>query len=150
MKDFISNNLDIILIILGICLSMMVIKSVTKILFRLIIVSLILTAAVIGYQVYSGTNIIDNISNTYCKTDNNMVKCECFVKPIISNLEERLTKEGLEALKENKLRTNTEFIKSYKIQEKEIKECFNELGESNGILEDILNDIKKSGFRILQ
>ncbi len=150
MRDFIFNNLDIILIILGICLSMMVIKSVTKILFRLIIISLILTAAVIGYQVYSGTNIIDNISNTYCKAKNNTVKCECFVKPIILNLEERLTKEGLEELKENKLRTNTEFIKSYKIQEKEIKKCFKELGESNGILEDILNDIKKSGFRILQ
>ena len=40
-------------------------------------------------------------------------------------------------LKSKKLLANTEFIKSYKIQENKIRTCFETIGDSSGILEEV-------------
>ncbi len=129
----------------------MVIKLVTKILFKLMIVIVIIIGVFVTYQVFSGTNIIDDINTLYCTDDNkNEIKCTCFVQPIISDLTNKYSPEELAILKAKKLRANTEFIKSYKAQEKEIKLCFEKHGESIGILNEILDSIKKNGLKVIQ
>tara|TARA_B100001250_G_C19786568_1_gene784465 strand:- start:1256 stop:1708 length:453 start_codon:yes stop_codon:yes gene_type:complete len=150
MKDFILNNSDLLLVIAAILLSFMVIKLVTKILFKLIIVIAVLTGSFIIYQVFSGTNIIDSVTVLYCENQNiNEVKCKCFVEPIILDLKNRFNEQELIDLKSKKLRANTEFIKSYKLQEDKIKTCFNN-ENSNSILEEVLRDIKNGGLKILK
>ena len=139
IPSFISSNLDILLAIVAIIASLLVIKLVTKILFRLIIVLVIAIFSLITYQQFSDTNIIDDVQSLYCTGKKaEPIKCACFVKPIIVDLERRFSEEELKKLKTKKLKVNTEFIKSYKIQEQEIKSCFETIGSSSGILEDIL------------
>jgi len=151
MEDLIANNLDVIVIIIGALLTLMVIKLMTKILFKLIVIVIIITGAFITYQVFSGTNIIDDVSTLYCEGKNeDEVKCKCFVKPIIHDLEGKYNNEELVELKSKKLRANTEFIKSYKVKEQEIKMCFEEHGQSTGILDEIFDNIKQNGLKILK
>ena len=151
MKDFIVNNLDIILIIVGVFASLMVIKLVTKILFKLIIIIVIITGGFITYQVFSGTNIIDDINILYCQEETiDKIKCECFVMPIMHDLTTKYNPEQLIELKSKKLRANTEFIKSYKLQEENIKACFEKHDQSIGILDEILENIKENGLRMLK
>lgn len=150
-QQLISENLDIILIIITIITSLLVMKLVTKILFRLIIVFVIAIFSLIAYQQFANTNIIDDIQLLYCEgKKSDPVKCTCFVKPIIMDLETRFSEIELEKLKTKKLKINTEFIKSYKRQENEITNCFETIGESSGILEEILNDVKQEGLKILK
>ena len=151
MENFVINNLDIILTIGGVLLSLMVIKLVTKILFKLIIIIIIITGGFVTYQIFSGTNIIDDINTLYCEGETiDVIKCKCFVMPIMQDLETKYNPEELIALKAKKLRANTEFIKSYKTKETEIKMCFENNDQSLGILDEILGNIKKNGFKILQ
>ena len=70
--------------------------------------------------------------------------------PIMQDLETKYNTEELIDLKSKKLRANTEFIKSYKAKEAEIKICFENNDQSLGILDEILGTIKKNGFKILQ
>ena len=147
----INENLDLILLIGSIIASFFVIKLVTKILFRLIILLLIITTSLVLYQKFSNTNIIDDIKQLYCEEEKlDLIKCNCFVNPIINDLNTRFNEEELEILKTKKLKANTEFLKSYKIKEKEIKNCFQTTGDSSGILDEIFNDIKKSGLKIIE
>ena len=151
IQGFIGQNLDIIIVLGAIIASLLVIKLVTKILFRLIIVLVISIITLITYQQVAGTNIIDDVKSLYCNGKNaDLIKCSCFVEPIIMDLEARFPKTELEILKRKKLKVNTEFIKSYKLQEEEIKKCFETIGQSSGILEEILKDIKKEGLKILK
>ena len=151
VQKLVSENLDVILIIITIVASLLIMRLVTKILFRLIIVLVIAIFSLIAYQQFANTNIIDDIQTLYCNGEkSDPIKCTCFVKPIIMDLEKRFSDDELEKLKNKKLKVNTEFIKSYKLQEKEIKNCFETIGESSGILQEILNDIKQEGLKILK
>ena len=136
--SMITDNIDIILIIGAIILGLTLIKLATKILFRLIIILVIIVGSYLGYQQLLGKNIIDNFSNLYCTKENiDPIKCNCFVTPILDDLNTRFSQKELEALKKNKIKCNTEFIKSYKKNESGIKKCFEKSGKST-ILEEIL------------
>lgn len=151
IQSIITENLDLILLIGSIIASFFVIKLVTKIIFRLIILLLIITTALVVYQKFSNTNLIDDVQKLYCDGEKlDPIKCTCFVNPIIDDLKIRFNEEELETLKSKKLKANTEFLKSYKLKESEIKNCFQTMGNSNGILEEIFNDIKKkAGLKII-
>ena len=131
---------QIILIIAAIILSFMALKLVTKILFRLIIILITIVLFFMGYQHFSGTNIIDE-TKKFCNNNSQPIKCTCFFKPIYSDLTSRFSEEEIDLLKTNKLKSNIEFGKSYKIKEKEIKKCFEDIGQTT-ILEEVLKDIK--------
>ena len=148
IKKFIIENLDIVMLIAGIILSLALLKLATKILFRLIVFLVILIGGYVGYQQIFEKNIIDDTYNLYCH-EKAEIKCTCFVTPILSELESKFPKEELEKLKKNKLKCNTEFIKAYRLNEQKIKTCLNQNGENN-ILEEILKDIKQNGLKILK
>lgn len=151
---------QIILIIAAIIISFMVIKLVTKTLFKLIIILLVLGACWIGYLEFSGTSIIDTVSKLYCNEESGSkidftielkdpVKCTCFVQPILHDLNTRFTDSQIEKIKNSALKSNTELLKSISNQEKEIKTCF-ELHGAEGMLEEIINDIKQKGIQIFE
>ena len=136
---------QIILIIAAIILSMMALKFVTKLLFRLIIVLITIITFYMAYQHFSGTNIIDEITKICNPNNSEPIKCACFVQPILTDLNDRFNTEEIESLKKNKLKSNIEFGRSFKTKESEIKNCFETLGETT-ILEELLNDINLKDF----
>ena len=130
---------QIIIIIAAIILSFMAIKFVTKLLFRLIIVLIMLIVFYMGYQQFSGTNILDNIAQL-CQTNNDL-KCTCFTRPILNDINNRFTGKEIEQIKKNKLKCNIEFGRSFQAREREIKKCFKKHGETS-LLEEVLSEIK--------
>jgi len=130
---------QIIIILAAIVLTLMALKYVTKILFRLILVLIFMIIFYMGYQHFSGSNIFDNLNNICIKE--NTPKCSCFAKPILDDINSRFTEDELNILKRNMLKSNIEFGRSYQAKEAEIKECFEELGQ-NSLLEEILSEIK--------
>ena len=139
---------QIIIIIACIILSLMVFKFVTKILFKLIILSITIIIFYMGYQYFADRNIIDDISQL-CTKKKDPIKCSCFVKPILNDLNSKFSKEEVQELKENTLKSNIEFTRAFKNVEGEIKDCFETLGETT-LFEEILDDIKLKGlFTIL-
>ena len=151
---------QIILIIAAIIISFMVIKLVTKTLFKLIIILLVLGACWIGYLEFSGTSIIDTVSQLYCNENsgskidfttelNDPIKCTCFAKPILDDLNSRFPNKQIEEVKKSALKSNTELLKSISNKEQEIKTCF-EMNGDEGMFEDIINDIKEKGIKIFE
>ena len=151
---------SIILIIAAIIISFMVIKLVTITLFKLIMILLVIGACWIGYLEFSGTSIIDTVGKLYCNENSGAeidftleikapIKCTCFVKPILDDLNTRFSKETMEKVKKSALKSNTELLKSIANKEKEIKTCF-EVNGADGMFEDIINDIKQKGIEIFE
>ena len=135
---------QILIIIAAVVLSFMALKFVTKLLFRLIIVLIMFIVFYMGYQHFSGTNILDNISKL-CHNNNNNLKCICFTTPVLDDINNRFTNEEIEKIKKNKLKCNIEFGRSFQAKEAEIKACFEKHGETS-LLEEILNEIKIKNF----
>ncbi|MBJ04851.1 MAG: hypothetical protein CMP65_02985 [Flavobacteriales bacterium] len=150
LEGFLIENMNILFLIIGIIVGLTLIKLATKILFRLIILIILIIGLYIGYQQVFQKNIIDNLTNLYCKEkETKTAHCTCFIDPILRDLEKRFPDESLDQLKKNKLKCNTEFIKSYKTMETEIKNCLTENNKDN-ILKEILNEIKNKGLKILK
>jgi|TARA_B110000967_G_scaffold156904_1_gene161979 energy-coupling factor transporter transmembrane protein EcfT len=136
---------QIIIIIISIAAAWIVFKLITKFIFKIVLPILILLIGVyFAYQYYGPGDLIKSITELYCEGDNiDQVKCECFVEPIISDLESRLSLEEMLELKNNPLKSTEEFHTSYKNKKDVINSCFQEKGESGNLGEDILKDIKK-------
>ena len=95
------------------------------------------------YQSLGPANLIEDITGIYCEGDTvDEVKCECFVKPIILDLETRFNPQQLIDLKNNPIRSAEEFITSYNNKKDVINKCFKSKGESDNIADSIFEDIK--------
>ena len=135
---------QIIIIIVAISVAWIVFKLLTKVIFKILLPILIfLIGGYFAYQYYGG-NLIEDITELYCEGNNiDEVKCECFVKPIISDLESRLSKEEFLGLKNDPFRSAEEFHISYKNKQEEINSCFESKGKTKSIADDVLKDIKE-------
>ena len=136
---------QIIIIIIAISLALIVFKLLTRIIFKVILpILVLLIGGYFVYQYYGPGNLIEDITELYCEgNDVDEVKCECFVKPIISDLESRLSVEDIINLKNNPLKSNEELHISYKNKQEEINSCFESKGESKSMADDIFKDIKE-------
>jgi len=136
---------QIIIIIIAIAAAWMVFKLLTKFVFKIVLPILILLIGVyFAYQYYGPGDLMKSITELYCEGDNiDPVKCECFVQPIISDLESRMSGEEFLELKNNPLKLTEEFHTSYKNKKDAINACFQEKGETGNLGEDILKDLKK-------
>jgi hypothetical protein len=125
---------NIIVLIVTIVLVFFAIKYITKIVFKLLILIVIVLGGLIVYQQLSDTNMIDNVESLYCSEGKETnIKCECFVIPILDDLNSRFSLEEIENIKSQKIRSNTEFLKSFTNVEQDIKVCFKEKNESIGV-----------------
>ena len=102
----------IIIIIVAIIVAYIVFKFISKIIFKIVLPLLIvLIGGYFLYQYFGPGNLIEDITEIYCEGDNiDEVKCECFVKPIILDLETRLTAQQIIDMKNSPLRSTEEFI----------------------------------------
>lgn len=142
--DFSPENLtQIMIVIIALVAAWIVFKLITRIIFKIILpILILLIGGYFAYQYYGG-NLIEDITELYCEGDNiDEVKCECFVKPIISDLESRLSNEELLAV------TGDDFISSYINKEEEINSCFESKGKTKSMVDDVLKDIKELLFNI--
>ena len=136
---------QIIIIIIAISVALIVFKLLTRIIFKVILpILVLLIGGYFVYQYYGPGNLIEDITELYCEgNDVDEVKCECFVKPIISDLESRLSSEDIIKLKNNPLKSTEEFHISYKNKQEEINSCFESKGETKSMADDIFKDIKE-------
>lgn len=140
---------NILIVIILVVLVFWIFKLVAKLVFRLLLVGVILVGGIFVFQYFKKTNIIDQISSLYCsetKDEKNSLKCKCFTDPILRDLQDRFSKSELEQIKKNPVQAANEFRQSYQNQKQEINTCFEKNGESNSIVEEIFDDIKKTGF----
>ena len=136
---------QIIIIIVAISAAWVVFKLLTRFIFKIVLpILILLIGGYFVYQYYGPGNLIEDITDLYCEGNNvDQVKCDCFVKPIISDLESRLSAEALLALKDNPLKSAEEFFTSYKNKQEEINSCFKSEGKTKSMADDILRDIKE-------
>ena len=71
------------------------------------------------------------------------VKCKCFTSVIIHDFESRFSVNEIDSIKTDPIKSMQEFYNSYLIKKVDIQSCFEINGESSGIIDDILNDIKE-------
>jgi len=136
---------QIIIIIVAISVAWIVFKLLTRFIFKIVLPILILLIGVyFVYQYFGPGNLLEDITELYCEgNDVDEVKCECFVKPIISDLKSRLSAEVLLELKNNPLKSTEEVYTSYKNKQKEINSCFESKGKTKSMADDIFKDIKE-------
>jgi energy-coupling factor transporter transmembrane protein EcfT len=136
---------QIIIIIIAISVALIVFKLLARIIFKVILpILVLLIGGYFVYHYYGPGNLIEDITELYCEgNDVDEVKCECFVKPIISDLESRLSVEDIIKLKNNPLKSTEEFHISYKNKQEEINSCFESKGEAKSMADDIFKDIKE-------
>ena len=136
---------QIIIIIIAISVAWIVFKLLTRFIFKILLpILILLIGGYFAYQYYGPGNLIEDITELYCEgNDVDEVKCECFVKPIISDLESRLSVEALLKLENNPLKSTEEVYTSYKNKQKEISSCFESKGKTKSMADDVLKDIKE-------
>ena len=135
---------QIFAILLVCLLSWLIVKFITKVFIKIVLVILILTISFVSYFHFTKKNIFDTMNELYCADNNsNELKCKCFVLNINKDLEESFSKSKVDSIKNNTLKSMTYFIKSYENKKDKIKVCFEENGVAGGIVEEIKVDLIK-------
>ena len=143
----------IILLVVSVIVIFWILKLVTKLIFKLLFLALILLGGYFVVQYFQKSNIIDDVSDLYCIKSNsqsNDTKCKCFVAPIIKDLETRFSKQELSEIKSNPMKAANEFRQSYQNMKTNIYNCFKENGESENMLDEIMQDLKKKSVDSFQ
>ena len=149
--DFTAENFtQLMIVIIALVAAWIVFKLITRIIFKIILpILIVLIGGYFAYQYYGPGNLMNDITSLYCEGSNvDEVKCECFVKPIILDMESRLTSQQILDFENNPLKSTEELFISYQNVKDEINSCFKSKGKSESIVDDMLKDIKYliSGF----
>ena len=149
--DFTAENFtQLMIVIIALVAAWIVFKLITRIIFKIILpILIVLIGGYFAYQYYGPGNLMNDITSLYCEGSNvDEVKCECFVKPIILDMESRLTSQQILDFENDPLKSTEELFISYQNVKDEINSCFKSKGKSESIVDDMLKDIKYliSGF----
>ena len=149
--DFTAENFtQLIIVLIALVAAWIVFKLITRIIFKILLpILIVLIGGYFAYQYYGPGNLMNDITSIYCEGSNvDEVKCECFVKPIILDMESRLTSQQILDFENDPLKSTEELFISYQNVRDEINSCFESKGESKSIVDDMLKDIKYliSGF----
>ena len=149
--DFTAENFtQLMIVIIALVAAWIVFKLITRIIFKIILpILIVLIGGYFAYQYYGPGNLMNDITSLYCEGSNvDEVKCECFVKPIILDMESRLTSQQILDFENDPLKSTEELFISYQNVRDEINSCFKSKGKSESIVDDMLKDIKYliSGF----
>ena len=141
---------QLIIIVIALLVAWIVFKLITRIIFKIILpILIVLIGGYFAYQYYGPGNLMKDVTRLYCEGSNvDEVKCECFVKPIILDMESRLTSQQILDFENDPLKSTEELFISYQNVRDEINSCFKSKGKSESIVDDMLKDIKYliSGF----
>ena len=149
--DFTAENFtQLIIVLIALVAAWIVFKLITRIIFKILLpILIVLIGGYFAYQYYGPGNLMNDITSIYCEGSNvDEVKCECFVKPIILDMESRLTSQQILDFENDPLKSTEELFISYQNVRDEINSCFKSKGKSESIVDDMLKDIKYliSGF----
>ncbi len=139
----------IVLLIFSVIIIFWVLKLVTKLIFKLFFLALILFGGYFLVQYFQKSNIIDDVTDLYCIDSNNQsnsIKCDCFVEPIVNDLQSRFSELELSKIKSNPMKAANEFRQSYQNMRLDINKCFKKNGESENMLDEIMQDFKKKSI----
>jgi len=147
-----------ILILIGVALLLifLIIKLVSKTLFRIIGIALItIGLGIYIFQLRSkspdsklsviNTLSIDEIQLAYCReliTKDDSVKCTCIVDPICADMKLRFTETQLNEMKGKKIKFYTELLISAKNQRSEIMEKL-KANDAEQLFDEFIEEIKK-------
>ena len=139
---------QILFVFLCFVLIWLVIKFATKFLYKILLLVFIVLILIYSFFNFTEKNIFDTMQELYCEEESKVdnLKCACFANNIISDFKIRnndLSNKELEELKNNTSKSFREFIKSYNSTKHVINSCFEENGQSGGMIEEIKNDIIK-------
>jgi len=141
---------QLFIIVIALLVAWIVFKLITRIIFKIILpILIVLIGGYFAYQYYGPGNLMKDVTRLYCEGSNvDEVKCECFVKPIILDMESRLTSQQILDFENDPLKSTEELFISYQNVRDEINSCFKSKGKSESIVDDMLKDIKYliSGF----
>jgi len=139
-----ENLTQILIVIIALVAAWIVFKLITRIIFKIILpILIVLIGGYFAYQYYGPGNLIKDITALYCEGSNvDEVKCECFVKPIILDMESRLTSQQIIDFENDPIKSTKELYISYENKKDEINLCFESKGKSNSIVDDMLKDVK--------
>ncbi len=120
-----------------------IIRFVTKLLFKIVLITFTLLIIFLGFWYLSNKNIFDTMNQLYCNDDGGIknIKCECFVLNINSDFEKRFDKFQIDSIKNDPIRSMKEFKISYNNKKEDINNCFSKNGLSSNLVEEIKNDI---------
>ena len=146
--NFITIDLTtLILVLLSLVLIWFGIKFITKTLFKIGLFILLILIGLFTYWHLTNQNVFDTINKLYCSNTVNVVednvKCKCFTSVIIHDFESRFSVNEIDSIKTDPIKSMQEFYNSYLIKKVDMQSCFENNGESSGIIDDILNDIKE-------
>ena len=149
------NFSQILFIFLCFILIWLVIKFVTKFLYKILLLISIILILIYSFFNFTENNIFDTMQELYCEEESKVdnLKCICFVNNILSDFKIRnndLSNKELEELKNNTSKSFHEFIKSYNSTKHVIHSCFEENGQSGGMIEEIKNNIIKKARKPLK
>ena len=138
------ETIHFFLIILSFILIWFIIKYVTKFLFKLSLLFLVMIISIFSFFYFTKKNIFDTMNELYCTNINsNELKCKCFVLNINKDLEENFSSTEIDSIKNNTIKSMAQFVKSYENKKENIRICFEENGFPGGIVEEIKVDLIK-------
>ena len=109
---------------------------------------LLILIGLFTYWHLTNQNVFDTINKLYCKNsvsfEEENLKCTCFSLIIKNDFEARFSLGEIDSIKKDPIHSMQEFYNSYSMKKEEIQFCFEQNGESSGIVDDILYDIKKN------
>ncbi|MBH76433.1 MAG: hypothetical protein CMP68_04795 [Flavobacteriales bacterium] len=138
------ETIHFFLIILSFILIWFIIKYVTKFLFKLSLLFLVMIISIFSFFYFTKKNIFDTMNELYCTNINSIeLKCKCFVLNINKDLEENFSSTEIDSIKNNTIESMAQFVKSYENKKENIRICFEENGFPGGIVEEIKVDLIK-------
>lgn len=148
----ISGNL--IVIILMIIAAFIVLRFVVKIIAKIIAFLVILV--LIGYLLFFWNGglldlgnkdfMLNELEQKYCVEQKDEVKCDCIVKPLINDIEDKYTAEEITQMQERKLKSLRVIVQSLKENKTEIQQCLKERN-AEGVWKDFLQDLKNTDVK---
>ena len=142
--------IEIFLVVMLCALIWFIVRFVTKFFLKIVLIVFAFLIGFLGFWYLSNKNIFDTMSQFYCsdKDESKKIKCECFVLNINSDFEKRFNPFQIDSIKNDPIKSITEFKASYDNKKEDISACFKKKGLSSSLAEEIKNDIieKTTGF----
>ena len=134
---------DILLLIAAIIIAWIVFKFVTQVIVKIIVFLILIIFCYSLYKTHTSSNIIQELQSQFCDdSQDNSINCDCFVTPIISDLNERFSKTALDSLQSNNIESVKEIFISLDNKREEISDCFIANGKTDFLLDEFITEFK--------
>jgi len=137
--------------IIGIFLLFIIVKYVTKIILKIVILIILI---ILGYLIFKNygckrnkekDSVFNELKDKYCVGNDGDKKCECIIEILYEDLRQRYpSEEDIKKLKNDKIKSIQELLKSYKNKKEDIYNCLKEK-KSLYLWDDFVKEM--SGYR---